>query len=234
VPADCQSNVCTGQTCQAPSCSDGLKNQSETDIDCGGTCAAQPCAVGKGCAVATDCITNRCGVTNLCEAPPCDYKATWLAWDSLGTDGRIRPSLGIRNNAATNLDLSKLALRYWFTNSTGSGAGSLNYNCVQPVPAPLSSCSAYSPTFDGSDPNRSLLLTFNSGILGAGQVMQGLKADVYKSGGDNQLLESDDWSYDTAGPTTAHDPWNKVTLYYNGVLVWGCEPNNANCASNCQ
>src|SRR5438105_2395410 len=36
-----------------PTCTDGAKNGSETDIDCGGACA--PCADGQGCALATDC-----------------------------------------------------------------------------------------------------------------------------------------------------------------------------------
>jgi len=41
---DCQSGVCSGspQTCQVPSCFDGVKNGNETAIDCGGSC---PCTV---------------------------------------------------------------------------------------------------------------------------------------------------------------------------------------------
>jgi|SRR5579871_6080203 len=35
---DCNSGVCTGQTCQPPSCSDGVQNGDETGIDCGGSC----------------------------------------------------------------------------------------------------------------------------------------------------------------------------------------------------
>lgn len=44
--------------CEA-ACSDGGKNFAETDVDCGGTCAAK-CAQGKGCQVATDCVTANC------------------------------------------------------------------------------------------------------------------------------------------------------------------------------
>ena len=35
--SDCQSGVCTGGICQAPTCNDGVRNGSETDVDCGGT-----------------------------------------------------------------------------------------------------------------------------------------------------------------------------------------------------
>ena len=38
---DCRSSVCTGGTCQTPSCSDGFKNGDEVGIDCGGSCP--PC-----------------------------------------------------------------------------------------------------------------------------------------------------------------------------------------------
>ena len=39
-PSDCLSGVCTGSVCQAPSCSDGVDNGDETDVDCGGSCGA--------------------------------------------------------------------------------------------------------------------------------------------------------------------------------------------------
>ncbi len=43
-----------------PTCSDGVKNGSETDVDCGGpTCPR--CASGRSCASNTDCATARCG-----------------------------------------------------------------------------------------------------------------------------------------------------------------------------
>jgi hypothetical protein len=53
--------ACTGTDCSMPeplplaaSCEDKLRNQDETDTDCGGSCA-QSCAVGQRCAGDTDC-----------------------------------------------------------------------------------------------------------------------------------------------------------------------------------
>lgn len=40
-------------------CSDGVKNASETDIDCGGV-ECNRCADGKTCLVANDCISGTC------------------------------------------------------------------------------------------------------------------------------------------------------------------------------
>lgn len=39
---DCTSQVCTAGICQAPTCTDGVQNGTETGEDCGGTCSACP------------------------------------------------------------------------------------------------------------------------------------------------------------------------------------------------
>jgi hypothetical protein len=65
-PADCQSAVCEGAgcaggldlCCQAPACEDGVKNGTESAIDCGGGCGG--CALGTACAASGDCATNVC------------------------------------------------------------------------------------------------------------------------------------------------------------------------------
>jgi hypothetical protein len=47
----------TPRVCGVSSCSDGVLNGDETDIDCGGSCG--PCAVGR-CAANTDCTGGTC------------------------------------------------------------------------------------------------------------------------------------------------------------------------------
>jgi hypothetical protein len=59
---DCASLVCfpaTGGTCLAPTCSDGRKNGTETDIDCGGGMCL-PCGSTLGCLAPTDCLSGVC------------------------------------------------------------------------------------------------------------------------------------------------------------------------------
>lgn len=52
---------------EPPSCEDGVRNGSETDVDCGGdTCA--PCARGMSCEEASDCATGECRARR-CVAP---------------------------------------------------------------------------------------------------------------------------------------------------------------------
>jgi hypothetical protein len=57
---DCnQYTMCANGICVGVSCTDNVKDAHETDVDCGGgECA--PCAVGKACAVSTDCDKSIC------------------------------------------------------------------------------------------------------------------------------------------------------------------------------
>ncbi len=70
--SDCLSGVCPAAThvCTKATCSDGVKNGDETDLDCGGSCKA--CGNSKGCGVDADCTSRVCepGV-QLCRAPTC-------------------------------------------------------------------------------------------------------------------------------------------------------------------
>jgi hypothetical protein len=54
-----------------PSCSDKVKNQDETDVDCGGSCTK--CGNGKSCAADADCASDQCDPAgSFCVAPGCD------------------------------------------------------------------------------------------------------------------------------------------------------------------
>ena len=58
-------NVRVSSTVAAATCSDGIQNQGESDIDCGGPCAA--CADGQTCGVDGDCLSQYC-VGGICES----------------------------------------------------------------------------------------------------------------------------------------------------------------------
>ncbi len=59
-----------------PTCSDGVKNGTEVDVDCGGGCA--PCGVGKSCAVDGDCQLAACLAGSCVD--PCGPSGA--GWDS--------------------------------------------------------------------------------------------------------------------------------------------------------
>lgn len=64
---DCASGFCnpTKHICQNPSCNDGVQNNDESDIDCGGICGAV-CPNGKRCGSNKDCSSNYCSF-GLCK-----------------------------------------------------------------------------------------------------------------------------------------------------------------------
>ena len=70
--SDCSLHLCIAETCVSPqpvSCVDGLKNQVETGVDCGGSC--QKCQDGTACATASDCKSSYCSAHGICLTPSC-------------------------------------------------------------------------------------------------------------------------------------------------------------------
>ncbi len=56
---DCISLNCGSGSCQAATCTDVIKNQGESDIDCGGNYCAL-CLLGQSCVYDSDCDTSYC------------------------------------------------------------------------------------------------------------------------------------------------------------------------------
>ena len=71
VPQDCTTSVCSpvvnhGMHCMPlASCTDGLKNGQETDLDCGGPFCLT-CTSGKVCLIGKDCASTTCAATGRC------------------------------------------------------------------------------------------------------------------------------------------------------------------------
>jgi hypothetical protein len=74
--SDCVSNICSDGTCckflfqkrklflirvvlDAANCTDGRKNNGESDIDCGGSNCDQ-CSLGSHCLLDSDCVSDIC------------------------------------------------------------------------------------------------------------------------------------------------------------------------------
>ena len=62
------SKICISNAC-ATSCNTGVKDGTETDVDCGGACQAN-CGLGKGCKSGNDCISGICTALKCAAAPP--------------------------------------------------------------------------------------------------------------------------------------------------------------------
>jgi plastocyanin len=70
--SDCDSGVCAGNPmkCQAPSCSDGVKNGGELDVDCGMVCNKK-CGFGQACTQDSDCLGGSCDMGAMKCAASC-------------------------------------------------------------------------------------------------------------------------------------------------------------------
>ncbi|MBI1934906.1 hypothetical protein HYS31_00550 [Candidatus Woesearchaeota archaeon] len=65
--SDCRSKFCHNNLCKEPTCGDGIKNQLEPDVDCGGQCSAK-CQIDKKCTQNSDCASFYCSL-GYCQVP---------------------------------------------------------------------------------------------------------------------------------------------------------------------
>ena len=64
------SSGASGSQAVEPTCDDGERNGDESDVDCGGLDACQPCGVGQRCDAVSDCDGGAC-LRHTCQEPTC-------------------------------------------------------------------------------------------------------------------------------------------------------------------
>ena len=87
VNSDCRDGVCSNGSCLPPTCSDNVKNDAETGIDCGGPPSCPRCPTGQSCKVGSDCDSGVCWA-GMCEPPRCDdgiQNGDETQWDCSGS-----------------------------------------------------------------------------------------------------------------------------------------------------
>jgi hypothetical protein len=218
--------VCSGApaTCQVASCTDDVQNSSETDVDCGGSCAPNYlCATGDSCTAGSDCTSNIC-TANLCAAPS-GLEVQYRTGDGTSsTDQHLKPFLRLRNTGTTSVAFSTIRIRYWFTKDTG--ASTFTSYCDY-ASLPLSSCSEVTLTTGSVSPARTgadsyLDVTFaTTKTLAAGATLSEIQTRLNKTDWTS-FNEVGDYSYVFNQAAFANS--TTITVYMNNVLVWGTEP----------
>lgn len=104
----------------SPTCSDSVRNGSETDVDCGGSCGR--CNVGKTCASRDDCTTA------LCTGGVC---VEWVNQADCGLDSDGN-NCATRVNAQNQKICTKINGRF-FTDGTCADHCSASEQCVLPI-----------------------------------------------------------------------------------------------------
>ncbi|MDI3320864.1 glycoside hydrolase family 98 domain-containing protein [Pinibacter soli] len=138
-----------------------------------------------------------------------------------GSNNVIKPYFKIVNNGASPVALQQLTVRYWFTpeNFTGTINSWVDYAqmgnskvAMQYVPA--------SPARQGGYGYMQYSFLPSAGnVTASGNT--GVIQTRFANGDWSVFSEADDYSYVPAAPYASND---KITIYRNGVLVWGTEP----------
>ena len=97
-------------------CSDGIQNQDESDIDCGGAiCGA--CGAGEACLSNSDCGALVCNISNMCEAEAVIQGCTF----STATDMTGQSNVTVTNSSAWSIGHSACIIVDVGTNVTWQG-----------------------------------------------------------------------------------------------------------------
>jgi hypothetical protein len=203
-----------------------VKNQAETDVDCGGSCApAIKCAPGKTCNVNSDCQSGVCAGT--CQGG--GLSVAYQVQNSGATSAYIGATLSVKNSSGAAVPLSQLKVRYYITDevhktlqwtlnwahvTTGGPFGNLGVNFTSGALAPT-----------GTNADTYLDFTFTS--TDHTNLANNESADwSWMVNGPNQATDiytqTNDYSYDASKTSLMN--WTHVVLYQNGTGVWGALP----------
>ncbi|HZG56038.1 discoidin domain-containing protein [Paenibacillus sp.] len=136
-------------------------------------------------------------------------------------DNDIRPYFTIVNDGTTSIPLSELKIRYYYKKeSSGSQTATIDFATIGKSYV-TGTIHSYSPATSTADAYLEVGFTSGAGSLAAGADTGNIKTRINNADWSN-FNESNDYSY---GPSfTSYGEFSNVTMYHNGVLVWGVEP----------
>ncbi|HEX3046987.1 MAG TPA: cellulose binding domain-containing protein, partial [Bacillota bacterium] len=151
---------------------------------------------------------------------PASISAKYKCGDpSQPNDNQIKPHLTIVNTGQTAVPLSELTVRYWYTidgnkpqqfwvDYATRGSQNVTGSFVQ-------------TSRQGADYYLEVGFTSGAGILNPQSDSGEIQLRFNKNDWTN-YTETGDYSYDPS--KTIYTTWNRVTIYRNGVLIYGVEP----------
>lgn len=160
-------------------------------------------------------------------APAAMVKAQMLSRQTGASTNGISPLLKLVNTGGVDVLLSDLTVRYWFTKEAGwngSTAIGQSYWCDWAQIGQsnvIASFKALTPAKTGADTYLELGFKAAAGTLKAGANSGEIQSRFSKSDWSN-FTQTNDHSF--SATATSYVDWNKVTVYYQGQLIWGVEP----------
>ncbi|MGB8980299.1 MAG: cellulose binding domain-containing protein, partial [Anaerolineales bacterium] len=148
-------------------------------------------------------------------------KLQYKAGNTAASSQAISPYLILFNTGSANIPLSELRIRYWFT---VDGSQPQSYWCDY---AALN-CANVTAQFvalpaarTGADYYLEIGFTTGAGSLAPG-ASTGQIQNRFSKNDWSPYIQTGDYSFDPS--KLQFVDWNRVTVYRNGVLVWGIEP----------
>ena len=140
-------------------------------------------------------------------------------------DAQLKPRFEIMNHTAITIPLSDLKLRYWYTLD---GDKPQSFWCDYALVGSSNVMGTFvkvNPVHSGADDYLEVGFTAGAGNLLPGQQSGEIVIRANKDDWTN-YNELDDYSYDASN--VAYSSGSHVTLYQQGNLIWGSEPQTAN------
>ncbi len=120
----------------------------------------------------------------------------------------------IENQSDDPLPMANVKVRYWF--DPDGNTPSLAHFYQGP------SIAGQTDTFHEAGENSYVEMAFTGNTISKGADLNGTEFQIQITGGTYD--QTDDWSWTASGTRAPND---KVTVYLDGTLVWGCEPTGA-------